>query len=184
LNIQLREIFYVSNLLSLVRMVLLLPIYHFLTLQSTMGNYIAAGLMVAAVATDSLDGRLARRLNQRSDLGRILDPLADKVAVAVVAILLVQIRDLPLWFVLLVVGRDVMIMVLSLMIMSRANVVAESLTIGKVTVTALAAVILAFTLDLAVVKWVFMWCSVALVVISGVVYFVKMKQIITQEQIS
>lgn len=157
----------------------MLPIYHFLSLQSTTGNYIAAGLMGAAVLTDSLDGRLARRLNQRSDLGRILDPLADKVAVAVVAILLVKIRDLPLWFVLLVVGRDVMIMILSLMVMSRTNVVAESLTIGKVTVTALAAVILAFTLDLGGIKWILLWGSVGLVVASGVVYFVKMKQIMT-----
>jgi len=166
------------------RIILVLPIYYCLNLQSTTGNYAAAFLMLIAAATDSFDGRLARRLNQRSDLGRILDPLADKLGVGIVAILLVQLRDLPLWFVLLVVGRDIMIMIMSLLIMSRVNVVAEALPIGKVTVTALAGVILAFTLDWGIVKWIFMWCAVGLVVISGVVYFVKMKQALTQNAMS
>ncbi len=80
-----REIFYISNLLSLSRVVLILPIHYFLKMDTMTGSYWAVFLMLLVALTDTLDGRLARKLNQQSDFGRILDPIADKVAIAVIA---------------------------------------------------------------------------------------------------
>jgi len=99
--LNLREIFYFSNQLSLLRVVLILPIYYFLKLDTTTGSYLAVFLMLFAALTDTLDGKLARKLNQQSDFGRILDPVADKVTIAVIALMLINLRDLPIWFLVL-----------------------------------------------------------------------------------
>ena len=69
----------------------------------------ATGIFIVAAATDGLDGFIARRFNQRTRLGSILDPIADKclVAVAILAIALGQWPDaFPLWFAIAVLGRD------------------------------------------------------------------------------
>jgi len=69
----------------------------------------ATGIFIIAAATDGLDGFIARRFNQRTRLGSILDPIADKclVASAIVAIALGQWPDtFPIWFAVAVLGRD------------------------------------------------------------------------------
>jgi CDP-diacylglycerol--glycerol-3-phosphate 3-phosphatidyltransferase len=69
----------------------------------------ATGIFIIAAATDGLDGFIARRFNQRTRLGSILDPIADKclVASAIVAIALGQWPDtFPVWFAVTVLGRD------------------------------------------------------------------------------
>lgn len=169
-----KEIFYVSNLLSLSRVVLLIPIYYCLGLQTTTGNYAAVLFMFVAVATDNLDGRFARKLNQRSDFGRILDPIADKICVAVVSLVLVLKRDLPVWFLVLALSRDLVILLFGLFLMYKTKVVVESNKLGKVTVSALAVVLISYTLELDSVKTFFLWCTVALIAASSVSYFWKM----------
>ena len=55
-----------------------------------------------AVTTDALDGYFARLLHQESELGKVIDPLADKIGVGIVVVLLLIFGDIPLWFALLV----------------------------------------------------------------------------------
>lgn len=131
--------------------------------------------MFIAALTDTFDGRLARKLNQQTDLGRILDPIADKVVIAIMAILLVKLRDLPLWFLILVIFRDLGILFMGLLVIRRKKVVVESVMIGKVTATALAVLIITYTLDIHVLKQPFLWINVVLVVASSVVYFLRFK---------
>lgn len=74
------EIFTVPNLLSLFRLVLL-PVYARIYLTAT-ENYqylIAGGIMALSCLTDLIDGKIARHFNQITNLGKILDPLADKI---------------------------------------------------------------------------------------------------------
>lgn len=73
----------------------------------------AAAIFAAAAVTDALDGWLARRLNARSNLGMILDPLADKALITAIFLTLAVDRVLPAWFVALVVGRDVWILAMA-----------------------------------------------------------------------
>ncbi|MFQ6115441.1 MAG: CDP-alcohol phosphatidyltransferase family protein [bacterium] len=177
-----REIFYISNLLSISRIVLLIPIYYLLKLQNPTGNYLAVLLMILAAATDTFDGRLARRLNQVSDYGRILDPVADKICIACVAVILVKIRDLPLWYVILIISRDLAIVFLGLLLVFKTKMVKESNIVGKVTVTALAVVVIAFTLELDPVKWFFLWCSVVLIAASSVSYFWRLVKVLRNKE--
>ncbi len=95
------------NLLSLLRL-LLTPVVVWLMHQ---GRYPAAfGVFWVAGWTDALDGYLARRFNWGTKLGTYLDPVADKVLLAVVFVALGSVGALPDFLVALVIGRDVLIL--------------------------------------------------------------------------
>lgn len=177
-----KELGYISNLLSLSRIVLMAPIYYLMQLQTPAGNYSAAGVMVLAALTDAFDGRLARRLGQRTDLGRLLDPLADKIGVGIIMLLLMKMRDLPVWFVVLVVGRDLSILFGAMLVKVRAKRVVESNMLGKLTVNALALTILSYTLDVEAAKAFTLWLSVSMLVLSSASYVGKMIQMAKRRQ--
>ena len=75
-------------------------------------RYASAGIFILAAATDCLDGFIARRFNQRSRVGSILDPLADKGLIAT-AILVIVLGNWPnrfsIWFAIVVIGRDLLL---------------------------------------------------------------------------
>lgn len=69
-------------------------------------DLLALGIFLCAAGTDLLDGYLARRLGQVTTIGTLLDPIADKLLVSSALIALVQIRAVPGWLVILLVGRE------------------------------------------------------------------------------
>lgn len=80
----------IPNQITLLR-ILLIPVFVLVFyLPFSWNNYFACAIFVLAAVTDILDGYLARKLNQTSSLGAFLDPVADKLMVAVVLVLLVQ----------------------------------------------------------------------------------------------
>ncbi len=83
------RIFTIPNILSIFR-ILLIPIYAYLylTAEQTEDYYIAAGVMAFSMATDFVDGTIARKCNMITSLGKILDPVADKLTQCVVFICL------------------------------------------------------------------------------------------------
>ncbi len=165
---------YVSNILSIARVLLVIPVYYFLNMQSATGNVFAVLVMCLAALTDLFDGMLARRLNQKSDLGRILDPVADKIAIAIVGFVLYKLRDLPLWFLGLAILRDVTIILLSFFLVARTRVMVESNMIGKITAGVLAFLLIVYTLDWQAAKLVALWASVAMIAISSASYLRKL----------
>jgi len=152
-----------SNLLTISRIFLVAPIIFFLHQNTPESNLWAVVVMLLAALTDWLDGYFSRRLHQQSDVGRILDPLADKFAVAVIAIYLTQERDFPLWFLLLILARDFAILALGFLMTSRLRAIPESDWFGKVAVTGLAIVILVYALEATSFKIPFLMVSVGLV---------------------
>ncbi len=96
-------------------------------------------LLGIAALTDKLDGVFARRYNQITEWGKILDPLADKIGIAVVAIVLVQLGQIPLWFLLAIVARDVLILAGGMYLKRRRGIVEQSNLLGKWTIGVLAA---------------------------------------------
>jgi len=79
----------------------------------------ACGLFVLAALTDLLDGYIARRFNQRSDLGAVLDPAADKLLMTTAFLLLafapgIHVAKVPVWVAILAVTRDVVIALFAL----------------------------------------------------------------------
>src|SRR5262249_58537544 len=92
--------------LTLFRIVLVPLIIVFLISSSRVHVLIAAVIFIAASLTDWLDGRMARRWNQVTRLGTLLDPVADKLLVAAALVALVQVEVIDAWIVVLIIGRE------------------------------------------------------------------------------
>jgi len=98
----------VPNLLTLARIaacpILVLLLYEH--------NYdLALYLFIAAGITDGLDGYIAKQFNYVSNLGKVLDPMADKLLIGSTYIMLAILGDIPFWLVVLVMFRDLVIVV-------------------------------------------------------------------------
>ena len=79
--------------------------FHIFGIQIT-NDWLALGIFLCAAATDLLDGYLARKLGQITTIGTLLDPIADKMLVSAALIALVQVRAVPGWLVILLIGRE------------------------------------------------------------------------------
>jgi cardiolipin synthase (CMP-forming) len=101
-----RPVLNIPNLLSLGR-ALMVPLVVWLIISGEARG--AFFVMVAAGATDALDGWLAKRFHWETELGAYLDPLADKLLLVSVFITLGVAGQLPVWLVIMVVARDIMI---------------------------------------------------------------------------
>ena len=135
----------------------------------------ALAIFLAAAATDLLDGYLARRWKQVTTVGTLLDPIADKLLISAALISLVQIRRVPAWMVILIVGREFAVTGL------RSIAAAEGYTIkasdlGK---SKMVAQVVAISLVLVSIHWpvlsvwamVAMWAVVVFALASAVDYF-------------
>ncbi len=95
------------NALTLGR-IFLIPFVVVVLLTRQMHNWAfwGSGLFLAAALTDLFDGYLARRRKQVTTLGRLLDPIADKLLISSALISLVQLRIAPAWMVVIIIGRE------------------------------------------------------------------------------
>ncbi|MCK9409977.1 MAG: CDP-alcohol phosphatidyltransferase family protein [Bacteroidetes bacterium] len=144
---------------------------------------IALFIILAAVATDALDGYVARIRNEISDFGKIIDPLADKISVGAVVVMLTFFGDIPLWFTGIILVRDSIIFFAGLYIKTKTGIILPSLMSGKIAVS-----ILALTLVFPVLKYpsldgvflFFQWVTIVLLAYSLFVYtqrfFVTLKE--------
>jgi len=119
--------------------------------------------MIAMYLTDLLDGYLARKLNQISELGKIIDPLADKIAVGAIAILMFLKGLIPLWFIVVVLLRDLLILTFGLILKRKKKIVLMSNYPGKIAV---------LTIGLALVFSIFKDTEL-LRILSGLLYYIS-----------
>lgn len=123
-------IFTIPNLVSLAR-VCLVPL--FLWLLFGRDDPAAAGLLIGFIgATDWVDGFLARRLRQVSEVGKVLDPLADRLAVAAAVIGGWVSGVLPSWFAAALIAREALVTAGALLIAARARTRLDVRRLGKV----------------------------------------------------
>ena len=138
----------------------------------------AAVLFIVAIATDGVDGYLARRHNIVSDLGKLLDPIADKVLTGVAFVSLSILAELPWWITIVVLVREIGITVHRLVVASDHVVAAAWL--GKLKTLAQAVALSLALLPLAGVvgEWVVwvnvvtMTIAVVLTILSGLDYVI------------
>lgn len=94
------------NLLSVLRIVLI-PIFILVFVHPTpLRSLLAAGVFIIAAVTDLLDGYLARRWQQVTNLGKLLDPLADKLLILSALVMLVDLQRIPGWIAIVIIGRE------------------------------------------------------------------------------
>ena len=144
---------------------------------------VGLGFAMAAGFTDILDGYLARKLNQVTDFGKLMDPLADKIFTATTFIMLVDKGLLPGWVAVVVLSREFMVTGLRLLAARKGEVISADIT-GKIK-TVFQMVFLLFGGSMWV-GWVphenktvqcywmvFYLCVVLVTVYSGVSYFIR-----------
>jgi cardiolipin synthase len=126
-----KEIFYISNLISLSRFLLLAVTVYFLLGH----NYPLTCLFIALIwISDLLDGYFARSRDEITEFGIIVDPLADKISIVVIILILTFQEIIPLWFVIITVSRDALIIAGGLYLNTKKNTVLQSNWMGKMAV--------------------------------------------------
>jgi CDP-diacylglycerol--glycerol-3-phosphate 3-phosphatidyltransferase len=131
MNIKVSDLFLPPNLLAVFRILLLPFIFLFLAQDTRSGLALAIVLIVIAVISDVLDGHVARRLNQITDLGRVLDPLADKLGLGIFVIFIIIHRGFPIWAAVLLFLKDLLTLFAAVLMAKRKGFVLMSNNWGK-----------------------------------------------------
>ena len=139
-----RDFFYISNILSASRLIMVPFIFYFIYREQWIYAIVCGAI---AVITDLLDGFCARRLEQHTELGYILDPVADKLALAAAVFALVLSKSsFPAWAFLVIVIRDVSIVIGNGILAYKAKMITRSNFWGKCTSFFLSIVIMLYLL--------------------------------------
>ncbi len=142
------KILTLPNVLSFLRLLMIpLIILLMVNVNDTLFPYLLT-IYIIAVFLDFLDGFIARHFSQESELGKILDPLADKFLVLAILITLTLKFNFPLWLAAFIILRDILILWASVVLYRDKRVVKPSLVVGKFTFGLLSLLIFIFIVDL------------------------------------
>lgn len=153
----------------------------------TYNQIIAALIFIIAASTDSLDGYIARKRKLVTNLGKLLDPLADKLLVSAVLISLVEMDKLSAWIVIVIISREFAITGLRQIALLEGLVISAS-KLGKWKTGAQITAIIALLINnfpFAFVNFPFdiiaTWFAAIITIYSGIDYFIKNKHVINFE---
>lgn len=132
------EILTIPNLLSLFRLVLI-PVYVviYLNAQELADYFLAAGILAVSCLTDMIDGKIARRFNMISNLGKILDPIADKTTQFTLLICLAIKHPVLRYLAVLFFFKELFMLVALLLSIKKRQVLPGALLPGKICTTVL-----------------------------------------------
>ena len=145
-------------------------------------RYVAAALFIIASLTDMLDGKIARKYNLVTNVGKFMEPLADKLLVCSALICMIELRELPAWMVIIIISREFIISGFRLVASDNGVVIAASYW-GKFKTTfqMIGVVLLIFNIPaLSTLTTIIVWIALALTVISLVDYIVKNAGVLTE----
>ncbi len=126
-----------SNAISVSRILVSIPIVYLHYNNGQQITPLITALVLYGILSDYLDGYVARRRDEISEWGKILDPIADKFCAFLLFFYAVYIQIIPLWFFILEIARDVIIMAGSLYIQQLRGKVAMAVMSGKISVNVL-----------------------------------------------
>ena len=135
-----RDLLNAPNAITAVRIAMIPLILAFTYYEGRVNSFVAGGLFALTGATDFLDGWLARRTGKVTVVGKFLDPLADKLIVMSVLIMLVHLGRVPAWIVILILAREFTVTGLRTMAMSEGIVIAAGQEGKYKTILQLAAI--------------------------------------------
>ncbi len=145
-------------------------------------RFIAALLFILASVTDGLDGYYARKYNLITDLGKFLDPLADKLLITAALVALVQLGNVPSWMAFIIICRESAVTGLRLIAVREGKVIAASnlakwkTRIQIISISALLLHNIPFTYINVPFDILSLWAAMIITLVSGWDYFVKNKQ--------
>ncbi|MBW2989802.1 CDP-diacylglycerol--glycerol-3-phosphate 3-phosphatidyltransferase [Candidatus Woesearchaeota archaeon] len=158
------------NKITLIR-IFLIPVFISLFYVNVKGmKYVIAAAFILLAMTDALDGYIARKKQQVTALGKLMDPLADKLLISAALIFLIG-DGVPAWMAFVIIAREFAVTGLRLSASAR-NVTIAASRWGKIKTISQIVAIVAVIIDFPF-NWHFMLVAVLLTVFSGIDYFVK-----------
>ncbi len=170
--------------LTLLR-IILVPIFIALLLSRFKGaypwvsQYLALGVFILAAITDGLDGYIARRQGETTRLGKLLDPLADKILISAALIALVDMGKISSWPAILIIAREFSVTGVRMLAAAEGRIIVSS-SMGKFKtfsqIIAISAVIIGLPFSRLL-----LWITVGITLLSGGQYFLRFHEIISGE---
>jgi len=161
----------IPNWLTLTR-ILMLPILVFVLLQGSSGSRaLAAAIFIVAALTDWLDGHLARKNDQITSLGELLDPVADKLLIVAALLPLVALGKVDAWVVGILLGREFLVTTMRTIAL-RHGIIVPASPIGKTKMgLEVTAIIFLITELLPPIGTFLIWAAMIVSLVSAVDYF-------------
>jgi CDP-diacylglycerol---glycerol-3-phosphate 3-phosphatidyltransferase len=172
------------NTLTLFRVLAVPLVVILLLVPNRFTCFLAAILFSLAAITDYFDGFLARQKGMVSNLGKVMDPVADKLLVSSTYIMLASLGWVPAWVVCIIIGRELAVSGLrNLMAENREDVSASNLGKYKTGFQIAAAIPLLFhypyfTIDMHAIGMFFLWGALVFTLWSGIDYFVRYRKLL------
>ena len=169
----------IPNLLSAVRILAIPVVIGFLSWPGPLASFLAALIFSLASLTDLLDGYIARQQKRETAVGRLLDPLADKLLVLSCMIMLIPLERIPAWMVVLIIGREVAVTGLRGIASAEGLVIAASrwgkakLILQTFSLIGLMIHYRYLGIDFHLLGMIFLWGALILTLWSGIDYFGK-----------
>lgn len=167
----------IANFITLIRLILVPMIVWAMISGAMLSAFL---LFLVAGISDAVDGFIARQFNQQSELGTILDPLADKLMLVSVFIVLGYLGYLPVWLTILVVSRDVLIVfgiIICFMLDRPVDIapiwISKFNTVAQIVLACLVLGLLAFDLEMDFVKLALIWITGLSTAASAIAYTVQ-----------
>ena len=164
------------NKITILRIALIPIFIVLLYVKARYIEYVAALIFIILALSDALDGYIARKRKQITKLGKLIDPLADKLLISAALIFLIG-KGVPEWMAFAIIGREFAVTGLRLILSDKVTIHASNL--GKIKtisqIVAIVAVIINFPYN-----WYFMLVAVILTLVSGVDYFVKARKFLRE----
>src|SRR4030042_4758974 len=169
------------NWLTAFRILCIPLVVIFLWFPGRLSSFLAAFFMGMAFITDILDGYFARKYEAVTALGKLLDPLADKILVLISMIMLIPLNRIPILIVIVIIARELAVTALRSIAVSEGIVIQAS-RLGKyktifqaVAVLGLALHYKYFNVNFHIVGMSFLWIALVLTIWSGWEYFYQFK---------
>lgn len=175
-----------ANQLTMLRL-LLVPVFMVLLAMDTpTTRWAAFGIFIFASLTDYFDGWIARKYNQITKFGKLMDPLADKVLVTAALVGLVELGEIPAWIVVLILAREFIISIFRALAASSGLVIAASYWAKIKTTMQMIAILLllannypASLIDVPL-DMITLYIAALLTVVSGAEYLIKNKDVLKE----
>ncbi len=160
-----------ANMISISRILMALPLVYYLENNNTGMSLLYIGLIILS---DMVDGLVARRADEITNFGKLIDPVADKICMMVVMIYLLFEYGTPFLILIILLGlRDLMLVIFAIYLLDKGSEVFQSLWWGKIFITVTAAMMLCFVIGFRGLGMWLYYASLLLLVVSTYFYFQK-----------
>ena len=173
------KLFTISNFISFSRIFIVIPVVY----RHYINGYSVAAIIILLIGygiiSDYLDGFVARKTNTISEIGKMIDPISDKIAAGLLFIYTVVIGWIPFWFLWLFIARDILILIGSSFIKLRYGKVAMSTISGKISVNVISLywISIFFFRSASLAHTILLWASVAIMLFSFIMYLLRYRNI-------